>query len=440
MRAKKASLAIVTAIAAATPVGAGAVELHGYLRSGIGGNGKGGTQVCFQVPNTDFKFRLGNECENYAEIELRESLYKDKGGVEFNYVGMLAYISAERQDFESLQSTAGNDIALRQNFIEVKNLIPGGANAWAGKRYFHRNDVHIIDFYHFDPSGFGGGVDDIPVGGLFKGAVTVFQNKSDDLGRVVWRPEIRAYAIPIPGAGQLEAAIMLGIISEADANRAPGRAGVSPWFTLQHFWQGLGGYNKLAFQYGTGLVAGLNQFPSYSATSDAYQWRIVEQLQVQPISKLSAMFTFVYQNKTRVNEDRTLNGANPAGVNFVGDSSTSWAIGARPVFHVNDFFKVQAEIGYQSITPKSQDLGSGSGFLYANTDRRELFKVSVAPTIVAGGTFWSRPELRVFATYAAWNAATRSAGQGTTSCGASGTNPFPCDTHFTFGAQAEAWW
>ncbi len=439
MRAKSAVLALTAIVLAATPPSAAAVELHGYLRSGIGGNGKGGTQVCFQAPNTDFKFRLGNECETYAEIELRDSLYKDKSGVEFNYVGMLAYVSAQRQDFESLQSTNGNDIALRQNYIEVKNLLPGGANAWLGKRYFHRNDLHIIDFFYFDPSGFGGGVDDINVGGLLKGAVTVFQNKSDDLGRVVWRPEVRAYAIPIPGAGQLEAAVMLGIISEAGANRAPGRASVSPWFTVQHFWQGLGGFNKLAFQYGTGLVASLNQFPSYSATSDAYQWRIVEQLQVQPLQQFSAMFTFVYQNKTRVNEDRTLRAANPAGVNFVGDSSTSWAIGARPVFHVNDFFKVQAEIGYESITPKNENLGSGNGFLYSNTDKRELIKVTVAPTLVAGGTFWSRPELRVFATYATWNGAARTAG-GTTNCGGSGTNPFPCDTHFTFGAQAETWW
>ena len=69
--------AAVALVAAPVP----ALEFHGYLRSGIGGSAPSGNQVCFVPAQIGYKFRLGNECENYAELELRQSVYKDKGGV-----------------------------------------------------------------------------------------------------------------------------------------------------------------------------------------------------------------------------------------------------------------------------------------------------------------------------------------------------------------------
>src|SRR6266446_2816963 len=43
-------------------------EFHGYFRSGYGLNSKGGSQVAFQAPGADAKYRLGNEAETYAEL------------------------------------------------------------------------------------------------------------------------------------------------------------------------------------------------------------------------------------------------------------------------------------------------------------------------------------------------------------------------------------
>jgi len=45
-----------------------AVDFHGYLRSGVGATAGGGDQACFQAAGAPAKYRLGNECETYAEI------------------------------------------------------------------------------------------------------------------------------------------------------------------------------------------------------------------------------------------------------------------------------------------------------------------------------------------------------------------------------------
>ncbi|XPE51878.1 carbohydrate porin [Shigella flexneri] len=48
-----------------------AVDFHGYACSGIGWTGSGGEQQCFQtLTGAQSKYRLGNECETYAELKL----------------------------------------------------------------------------------------------------------------------------------------------------------------------------------------------------------------------------------------------------------------------------------------------------------------------------------------------------------------------------------
>lgn len=35
---------------------------------------------------------------------------------------------------------------------------------WAGKRFYQRHDVHMIDFYYWDISGHGAGIENIDLG------------------------------------------------------------------------------------------------------------------------------------------------------------------------------------------------------------------------------------------------------------------------------------
>lgn len=61
-----------------------AVDFHGYARSGIGWTGSGGEQQCFQTTGAQSKYRLGNECETYAELKLGQEVWKD-GNPDFNW-------------------------------------------------------------------------------------------------------------------------------------------------------------------------------------------------------------------------------------------------------------------------------------------------------------------------------------------------------------------
>lgn len=427
MKTNHVVLALAAAMLALGATQATAFEFHGYLRTGIGGNADGGRQVCFSVPGGSYKFfRLGNECENYAELEFKESLYKDARGVEFKYDGMLAYITPASQDFESLTS-GGNVIALRQNWVSATVPQWGNATFWLGKRYYYRNDVHIIDFFYWDVSGPGGGVENIDLG-LGKLAIAVMQSKySDQLA--IWRPDVRLLGIPV-GVGSLDLGASLFYTSAQGAGKTPGEQKASPWFTAQHVMSGfLGGFNKLAVQYGTGSAAPLNNSPGNGSPSRSKQWRVVEHLLFQPMPGFSGSLAFVYEDMTnRYNSTNIFN------------HHKSFGVGARPQFHLSDNFKVALDAGYVQVKPKA-----------GNTDAISMYKVTLAPSINPapgpGGAFFTRPELRVFVTYAGWNdAAQRQGGdsvfdQGTCAATGTSTGVFGCDKNgITFGAQLEAWW
>jgi maltoporin len=99
------------------------------------------------------------------------------------------------------------------------------------------------------------------------------------------------------------------------------------------------------------------------------------------------------------------------------------------VWHINNYFKLQGELGYDEVKPST----GGA----VNEQTRKLTKFTIAPTIVAGGGFWARPELRLFYTYATWNDAARDLWGGV----AGGTGGrFGSDTDgSTIGFQVEAW-
>src|SRR5690606_36608313 len=76
---KKLSLALALA---GLPLSGYALEFGGYLRSGVGDSVRSDSQACFQLPGAQTKYRLGNECEHYAELDLRQDLFTfDDGSV-----------------------------------------------------------------------------------------------------------------------------------------------------------------------------------------------------------------------------------------------------------------------------------------------------------------------------------------------------------------------
>jgi maltoporin len=413
MKTKRIALLPVAAAALLAAAGsASAFEFHGYLRSGGGSTlSKNGGQTCFALPGAYSKYRLGNECETYAEVKADHDLFEAKDGVKFVYHGNIAYISNNTQDFESFKDS-GRDVALRENFIEAKNLpFTGGGTVWAGKRFYERNDVHITDFFYWDTSGYGAGIQDVKVADTMKFSYALFRNGNSSESATT-RHDFRVGGIGLGSFGDLTVGLQINTADATDAATLAGQDNGGSAITVQHFMGGLlGGFNKLAFQYGKGSARSLSlAYPNNGEPEGNKTYRIVDVFQWQLSPAFSGMATFVYQDQK--------------------DNYKWTSFGVRPVFHVNDYFKLQAEVGYDQVKPTSGDA--------TNQQTRKLTKVTVAPTIVAGRGFWARPELRLFYTYAKWNDAARDLWGGV----AGGTGGrFGSDTNgSTIGFQIEAWW
>lgn len=72
-----------------------------------------------------------------------------EGDKSFYFDTNVAYSVAQQNDWE------GTDPAFREANVQGKNLIEWlpGSTIWAGKRFYQRHDVHMIDFYYWDISG-----------------------------------------------------------------------------------------------------------------------------------------------------------------------------------------------------------------------------------------------------------------------------------------------
>ena len=66
----------------------------------------------------------------------------------------------------SQTSTFDTTFSLREAYAVARRVWEAQPTAtfWAGARFYDRQDVHITDFYYRDPSGFGGGLEDVALG------------------------------------------------------------------------------------------------------------------------------------------------------------------------------------------------------------------------------------------------------------------------------------
>ncbi|MDU7559550.1 MAG: carbohydrate porin, partial [Pseudomonas sp.] len=121
------------------PLSANALEFAGYLRSGIGNSLEGGKQSCFKLPGAEAKYRLGNECEQYAELELRQDVYNFDDGSVLSVDGMASLYNQYNRQL-TFQGDNGS-ARLPQLYAQWSNLPSlNGGSVWAGRRYYKRND------------------------------------------------------------------------------------------------------------------------------------------------------------------------------------------------------------------------------------------------------------------------------------------------------------
>lgn len=386
------------------PAAAQALDFHGYARLGAGGSDGGGKQSCFQLAGAETKYRLGNECEQYAELELGQQLFQADNGSKLSVVGMASLYNRNGHSL-TFQGDNGN-VRLPQAYAKWSDIPQlNGATLWAGRRYYKRHDVHIADFYFWNPSGTGFGLEDFKLGRELKLSYAFSRNDNWWQADQANKHDLQLGGIAVNPGGELS----LGL---SYIQRAGQVAGANSGWSLSalHEQKGvLGGRNLFSLQYGVGPGTGLGGTGSLVSDSGARRSRLVEALDWQATREFGGQLMLAWQHDAR-----------PDG------GQTWWSAGARPVYAFGERFKLAAELGFDRVKA-------------ADGQVRTLSKFTIAPTLALDKAFWSRPELRFFYTYARWNrAAQQAAAPGSTLAegGAFGN----ALSGSTFGVQLEHWW
>ncbi len=107
-------------------------------------------------------------------------------------------------------------------------------------------------------------------------------------------------------------------------------------------------------------------------------------------------------------------GTNAAGVIQNANATRNlYSVGLRPVWWIADNFAIQGQAGYQYV-----DNVRGYSGLNAFGNNGSFGIFTIAPTLKPKGGYFTRPELRVFATYSIWSSSLK----GTTTPGPEGGN------------------
>ncbi|EKP0308048.1 maltoporin, partial [Aeromonas veronii] len=424
MTMKMKWLPIAAAVTAALASQAAfAVDFHGYMRSGLGISGDGDMQSY----KKNQLGRLGNEDDTYGEIQLGHEAY-NKDGKSFYIDSMFAMTSNSSNDWESTESSLACDMAaenvcsnnedakfaLRQFNVQAKGLLNFAPEAtlWAGKRYYQRHDVHHTDFYYWNISGAGAGIEGVQAGpGKLSLAWIRNDRSASDLGiskyvidangNVAQRDtlnintfDVRYAGIPLWQDASLEVGVDYAMVNPTDGQKDEGgvykdaKDGVM--FTAEVSAGVLGGFNKTVFQYGTEGYSktmafwGDGSWYGAEAKDGADGFRFINHGVIPMGNSWEMGHQVVYGVGNEMWSE---------GNGVEQDQYTTMSVAVRPMYKWNDTNKTIFEAGY------FKDKNTFTG---GKADAKDSgYKLTLAQAWSAGESYWARPEIRVFASYLA---------------------------------------
>lgn len=418
------------------------IDIGGYLRAGYGIDSRGGPLAAFAAPGAGAKYRLGNEAENYGELILGKSVYLPGAfrldenlrpdGTPSGPIARVQVRLSMLSPYATLGSSTGTTFGLAEAWAAIGNVLPSlpEAKFWAGRRYYRRHDIHVLDFFFWDMTGAGGGIEDVKLGvaklafawlgfGSTSGLGSLPQpdaNNAAGFSKSNW--DLRVYDLPLLGGraelGLAYATIRTGL--DQSGQKAPANSGMA--FDFIHTATGFisaNGTNKLSVQYGTGpaktFTTGFETITlpegTFIRTDQKSAWRV--RVTEHFIASLGEHFSLgpvlVFQATDQGD----------------GTGRQYWySAGARPIAHINRYFSVAVEGGLDWVRDTGADTSGVLG------------KVTVAPQVSVGNQFDSRPVIRAFATAAFW-------GQDFVGK-VGGADYVDKNRGFNAGMQMEAWW
>lgn len=417
------------------------IEIGGYFRAGYARSGKGGPMAAFQAPGAASKYRLGNEAENYGELILGKSLYlpglfrlgPGASGPDLN--GPIARVQLRLSFFNPYSGFASSDstsVGLPEAWASIGNVLPFAPSTkfWAGNRFYRRHDIHVLDFFYWNVSGGGGGIEDVPLGpghlalawigwGSTSGLSYVPEpDPENSAGFTKSTYDLRVYDLPLL-FGQVEVGFsFVNAESGVDelGRQGPDSKGIGAAVvhTVPQFISH-DGVQKLSIQFGTGpartFTAGFETETLPEGTfirpDDDGDWRlrVTESFTANIASWFSLGPVVVFQQS---HDDAS-------------DANQTWLSGGvRPIVHFTRHVNLALEGGVDWV--KDEALGSDG----------VLGKLTLAPQISIDDRWNSRPVIRAFVTQAFWSDAFMGR--------VGGADYATSKDGLSAGMQMEAWW
>ena len=461
---------------------------HGYFRAGTGFTANGvGQTFNFNTPDVSFgkTSRLGNENDFYVETgPILDHMLGDDPDVMDVRVKMTFqfFDGVDKQTALNLDND-GWGAGLVEAYIEMKNVIKSAPEVtfWGGQRFYDRYDIHPSDFFFLNTSGMGAGVYNIPLGpgslaiayfgGIRSGTGgfylddTSFDNFSldvnggsgdfyrhvldlrwgdfDFLGGKLKLVLIGSYQ----HGGDFTIAYNDGTTGRGHVDNSGGVGGgfVQQW-DLPPNWGKLS-YVQFSLLYGWGLVdfdpSGVNldklnnaylsalaqnnspvgTFEDVDPYNNSQQGRANIFWVWNPTDNFSlgTWASYQYNDQGFTSYQVNSNGS----ISSAGSDNHLVSVGIRPYYWLWGPLAIQGSFAYAYL---SNNRRTGAGF----GEGGSLGIFTIAPTLKPRGGFFTRPELRAFATFSVWSDELQ---------GAIGGPAYANQNYgWLFGVQAETWW
>ena len=438
---KKVNLLAAAVLAAAFAMPAQAdftpnANFNGYMRSGVmHGNSAFGSKT-----DTVKLGRLGNENDTFMEFGLGADVAK-VDDVTYSVYGMIAHGG------DGNETDWNTNLSCRQAWAGAKNLLGQGDDfLWIGKRYYKREDIHILDEYYYNVSGTGVGLENVVLGpgkislawtrndkDAKKDKVNIYSMKSEykykglkDDGNKPAKVKVNTYDVRYEFPVWDGASLQLGstyLEAEKDKN------GSYRTYTIEKE-NSIGDGLNLSAELNIGLLGGFNKtvVQSFSGSSAAdvhygtgssvyydegQGWRLINWGDVH-FTKEFGMFHVVQY-------------AHSSGFKSY-DSERSVNLVVRPYFQLTKMTKLLAEVGWFADKKTANTDDKGVQSYVSKHGSKYTLAYAISPD---ASNFWSRPEFRFYVSHVSVS----------DNMNIGPTNEWVRQTSDNmFGAQVEAWW
>ena len=415
----------------------GYLDITGYFRAGYGRSNDGRPAAGVRHPGSG-EIPAGKRGGKLRRTRVRQDVLSGRnvrrrsGGLD-GPVARMTYRMSFYNPYDNYGTASDTEFASPEVWGSLANVIPGMPDAkfWAGNRFYRRRDINMNDFYFWDMSGGGGGIEDVTLGNgkmafawIGDGAQSGIDNGFDSpdptnaAGFSKTNFDLRYYDWSfLGGTGEVGLIYSSANSGEDSAgNSAEDSDGLA--LSLVKTDKGFLDKNSLnvaSLQVGTGpamsFTSGFETFSTPAGAfirpdpDDAWRFRATEQLVVQPIEEFSIGAAMVYQYTDYgidVPDQHWLSG------------------GLRPIWEISEAFSIALESG---VDWASSTQGGEGG---------TLGKLTIAPQVAIGNEYFSRPVLRAFFTYAMWTDGLQGEVGGMDYSGRT--------SGWTWGVQMESWW